>query len=49
MVHLCFLDAFYAAVTVTKVVEAHREPTPPAVRPRHLGEGQRLADLPLVP
>lgn len=33
----------------TKVVQPHREPTHPPVIPWHFGEGQRLADLPLIP
>src|SRR5919202_3255465 len=33
----------------TKVIEPHREPTHPAVIPRHFGEGQRLPHLPLIP
>jgi hypothetical protein len=49
MLHLRILDAFYAAMPPTKVVQPYREPTHPPVLPRHFGESQRLPDLPLMP
>ena len=49
MLHLCILDCFLSSDVPDKIVEAHREPTHPAVIPWHFGEGQRLPDLPLIP
>ena len=48
MVDLGLLLALHAAVSVTEIVQPHREPAPPAVIPRHFGKRQGLAYLALI-